>query len=1002
MTGIFVAPLPAGRDDPIAESLPSWEQLKASASALGAVCRTGNDGFFAAFDLAAKGCRLGLFLFMDGICEVFSAAGATPESYSFHIDSSHGGVDELKIRMGARTSSLARLGKPGSVLVSQAASEACTALFGPGASISGEDTFSDFGPVTAFGMSSRIAALIPPVRTEEIARLKESLLRAGNGERTLRLIAVLGPPHTASRLIEGYASSLKGYTSESIFRIFADPRAANPLSPLLRALDAFFAEHLKEFPKTPASGSEVRRDFGPDDLAAAVERLAASPWRASQSADRIELITEATAYCLSRSAAEMRTRKIEPFSIVHDAEYLHRECLSVLEAASALCGADAAPIMLSGRTLPRDAHFKDAVTLRTSGLSFFDTIQSLRSGRISFREGALLREPVRKPESAQSRMDSGDAAKKAQAAAQDPLRLALLIASTAFGTMVPEESPDRDTPTGELALTVLRRLPREIAEYLLLKSLASILPSARRTDALIETCGFPAVTVRVLERYLDRLGFMMGPSGDASMPAAFSEIDFESVLSDSGRAISESFSDAVRGALLSGTLRPSIAALRRLLPFVRFDDGEGVRLALDCTAAEASDGDSENPPIQPSDHEIASWLRFAKALASGDGKPLADAAAAFEKDAPPGAIPIALRALAEACAEYEGRRPLNSAARGKAALMALKNRGLPREEAVVQRILGLCELAQGRLIQGAAYLSNAYETAEIARDSAEAARSLLEETGCSFLMGDFGRAALLLGIAGEKAARSLDPEALCAVRFATGRMNMELGRMDSAHEAFRDTEILANRFSRDRTAFRAVVWAGAASHAVPPLSPREGADAEALRFASEAALARGDRTEARQLSRLAVDAAVALGQGFASAGPFSWRDGYSGLEGLYAGYAGHRSLLMDRAIAWDAYCGGLSGDADPLEAAMLLQSFAREDRIAHPHPFAHLYLYWLYDLAAAGLAPGFDVPSAISRAFKALQTRAARIDDSLLLDDFMNRNPDHAKIIAAARRHRLM
>ncbi|MDP3176364.1 MAG: hypothetical protein Q8M76_00585, partial [Spirochaetaceae bacterium] len=145
---------------------------------------------------------------------------------------------------------------------------------------------------------------------------------------------------------------------------------------------------------------------------------------------------------------------------------------------------------------------------------------------------------------------------------------------------------------------------------------------------------------------------------------------------------------------------------------------------------------------------------------------------------------------------------------------------------------------------------------------------------------------------------------------------------------------------------------------------------------------------------------------YKSADAFRWDSGFESLEGMAVGFASDRSYLADQIIAFGAFASGLAETgkdaARAAECAARLSTQAREEKLATVHPSVHLYLFYRY-LVLERLSPGsMDASTALSKAFKALQLRAARMTAAAEKDGFMAGNRWNRALLAEARRRKLI
>lgn len=121
------------------------------------------------------------------------------------------------------------------------------------------------------------------------------------------------------------------------------------------------------------------------------------------------------------------------------------------------------------------------------------------------------------------------------------------------------------------------------------------------------------------------------------------------------------------------------------------------------------------------------------------------------------------------------------------------------------------------------------------------------------------------------------------------------------------------------------------------------------------------------------------------------------------GFCAERSYLEDQVLAFRDYAAGLAEPAaEAAGRAERLAMRAREERLAANHPAAYLYLFYRYLLLERSSPASMDGTTALSKAFKALQLRSARMDEAAVKDSFMDGNRWNRELLVRAKSQKLL
>jgi hypothetical protein len=962
------------------------------------------ESFFFAFDESSRPCRLRAAEAARKVAARLAPLAPRLHGWLVILDRGEASADEA-----LRSAKGAWFGIPGDGLYATARSR---------------DFFADFfryGPSPAEGdpapvidfLSSR--PLLPEyerayeVPASCVERLVDALSAIGIGQSAEGAVAVLGPGRGPALCLDSALASLYGPRAARFLRLRASYVDGAPYGPLASGLAGLVS------PRRGASGPGALLPGAErgllEDLGPMLGYLLRSPYRMGGSAQFDVRLRVCTAASFRYYAREARAEGLPPFLLLEGVERFPGPGLSlVLGLAAELAATEGLVVVAAGAEPPRSWEGLSARSLEVPG-----------PGPAAIAEASLrAAEAIGQP---------GAAASLAMAAAGDPQRLRLALRIAAAGGRI------RPASTLEaLVAEALETLPFEYAELLLMLRLAEEALTDECAEAFLSDFGFVRGARPAVVEALRCLGLLSTESPPRiAFPAASARI--EAALPDDGRALRADFAGRVLGLWKGGAILPSAALFRRM----KAEGAPGLAeaesaLALDSIGADAVYGPSCPGSREPMLTSIEPLAAFLAAYSSGDREgslaaatALAGASAALD---PPDGLAAGVARLAKSAFEYAEGRAGPAAALAKDASIALHAIGAGKAEARAHRILGLCALAQEQTQEGADYLSNAYEMALSVAEPLERILAAISSAAADLVLGDLGRAAARAEAAEAAAAACFRADWESAAAFAAGRIALEAGRGAAAEECFGRVRAIARVYGQAAAARRAEIWTGRAAAYAGETSraremlarvgpsprgesgePRGSAtgDAEALWFLAEAEAWDGEFEEA------AATAASALGAAsrprFASADAFDWGSGFASLEGRavgFAGGAGHeRSYLMDQIEAFREYARGMaasgpSADEAGAAAADRLAIMAREDRIASVHPSIHLYLFYRYRILERRASSSMEAAATLSKAFKALQTRATRLSDASLKNGFLEANRWNRSLVAAARAKKLI
>ncbi len=983
------------RADELPESrkLAVFGQLCAEAQRFGALVHPEEEGIVAEFTDSKTLGLLAPALFLESASEIVSGLDALPasirlrilppreakESGTFHpglaiapeslaefsryfVTEALPGTDSRRI---TRFRFRRPLSLPGGIAV-----EACQAV-----------TDSLRATIRELAVSARSlasAALFPSTRAPA---------QAGEAAHPLQ-VSLQGPSDMAFGLLRTALAGEYGTAAESFPVISPGSRKRNAYAPIIDCIDSIVA---RLGAGEPASEEENRNLV---DLAAGIEFFRCYPYRTSFCSDIVSSLARDFRKAMELYARHMAARGIPAWILLRWPEEFSQECAAFLDDSGLFQAQKGFLVAAAYRTQVNAPVSFCGEAKKSGGLAFGDAI------RIARKE-------------IPSGMPGLDAIAAARASLQDPLRLSLIVeaAGAAAGF-----SPRTDTSFEELVRLVLVNLPEEHSRYLVAVSLSEGVLGPAEFVSFMSTQGFPKAALDCIEEYFGALGFISLDTG-APKPV-FREIPSiaKNILPDSGSGIVDGFLRILAQRMKSGKVQPCLAIYRSLTA-ESSEDPAAQSFALECIAKELALDHSHPGAWTIQDSPCAPWSDFQSTQEAGDREGSAGALTELERTAIPGTPSKALAFLAKAYIDYAEHKIPAAAAAAKSAILESGSRRPPLIEARAQRILGLCSLANGQLIQGSSYLANSADLAAPAGDWMECARAKIAEAGCCLVMGDFSRAAL---IANETAslARPLRrhfPEE--AARFLLGRIDFELGRYSGSSASFGALELLARDAGHEEVQRRARIWKARAdckrgeTQVSRAILDSEYADPEARCFLAECLLGIGmteaaaeAAAEAARLSGFSQGSFEARTESafWSGADRFSWRDGFSSLEGLSVGFGSVRSLAADRILAFSLYAASLAEPRTAEENLETILSLARENRLATVHPYAYLYFYYAYRLSLLSECSGASPLSLLGRAFKALQLRAGKLNGEAEFTDFFESNREHAAIMKAARASKLM
>jgi tetratricopeptide (TPR) repeat protein len=340
----------------------------------------------------------------------------------------------------------------------------------------------------------------------------------------------------------------------------------------------------------------------------------------------------------------------------------------------------------------------------------------------------------------------------------------------------------------------------------------------------------------------------------------------------------------------------------------------------------------------------------------------------------------------------------------KEAMILSQAQGRGKSLVQVYRLFSLVNVSQERLNDALEYFTFAIESAEVIGIQDELTLAAYYAAGTHFLFGNIAKADRLASLAEAAAIASGRTDWADRSRFLLGRIRFETGRYQDALDIF---EGLVSQCppSSDRVQicsawiFRTDVFL---NRSYPRIPDRMNYDARL--FAVEAAYLSGNYQETLTLAD-ALTSDLPEGNFLFIEQP-DWRSGFSQCELLIFSLRNFFFRLSStyRALA---LCRVKQPDAEieketRTEAQDSLRRVLREDGMPQMDPNDAFYYYAYYCVLQETGAVEVDMNTAVSLAFKRLQSRASRIDDPQVKRSYLSLNYWNKILGQAARKHKLI
>jgi tetratricopeptide (TPR) repeat protein len=324
-----------------------------------------------------------------------------------------------------------------------------------------------------------------------------------------------------------------------------------------------------------------------------------------------------------------------------------------------------------------------------------------------------------------------------------------------------------------------------------------------------------------------------------------------------------------------------------------------------------------------------------------------------------------------------------------------------RQLAQIYRLFALASLVRRRVGETIDYLGFALENAGKSGGFQDIGMSAYYAASVQLLYGNLSRAKNLAEKACRHFLKAGNPEWADRSRFLMGRVLFEIGSYQQALDLFEDIrQNPEGAFFREKThllsawAFRARVYCQPLQ-SVP--SAVFGPEHDAELFEIEALCLAGDYSQTAE--RCAAASPSAAGDDFFCIERPDWSSGFSQCELLYCTWDDLRGRMLR---AYHSIAQAALSPSNGEEAMRTIQHILRANQSPEIDPCDVFFHYAWYLILEQSGANQVDISTAVSVAFKRLQSRAARIDESEIRRQYLAQPRWNKALEEAARKLKLI
>jgi tetratricopeptide (TPR) repeat protein len=340
----------------------------------------------------------------------------------------------------------------------------------------------------------------------------------------------------------------------------------------------------------------------------------------------------------------------------------------------------------------------------------------------------------------------------------------------------------------------------------------------------------------------------------------------------------------------------------------------------------------------------------------------------------------------------------------KEAMLIAQEENTGRDLAHIYRLFSLVNFTKKQLSDAIDYFSFAAEDAGKTGNTAELVLINYYSAAAHFIFGNISKAERLARQAEETALVALRPDWADRCWFLRGRLHFEAGRYQEALDIFKSLEADHHGPAPEGFAQTVAAWiyrSGVYLRNTRSIGkiPEAGECYDGRLFELEEAYLSGDYRRTLELAMsqnntLTKDRFLHIEQP-------DWRSGFAQCELLLFPLKDlwDRMFLTYRALALCHLANGEQGEKEEIIREMRR---IMRDELPDTDPNDAFYFYSYYRVLKRSGAPEVDMNTAISLAFKRLQRRASRIDDTQTKRSFLSFHYWNGALEIAAKEHKLI